>query len=557
MDDLDSSPPSLPDTPEGSDEDDELLKKVVFPSPKKEKLDLFFSPSTSTSVQHGHDFSGSSPSPAYPILREEKKLLEQRKATQRIMRHAQSNIHHCTKLKELDTQVHLLKKAGGVVGLAKRLVAGEDSDSSDSESASAMHDQRESEVSELDLKTTPPGLPFFTLPAQFLEDLSPPYITDCANLNPLECSRLQENGSTLSEAIQGGWLTIFFKSKPCPLAVLEWLWEVACLSQVEKLRHAAFKCLSALLPKEHEFCRMTNILRILAKLGVNLSSSDCPSRCSDGSSAKNTQLLTDAVLKIANLVNLPCLQGQQCYSEADAIKLIEILLHLSLDPIVCLYVSTDISRCISHLVHSLGSRWRTLQLKAANAVLDLTDSYHNQSHIIVHVLSLPDLSDFQKLLAKNCLLRMLERKTSTAESFLNGKVVGSEGLVNGTTSELAEPLRSDMQDCKVALAVVNYFGEQPVEQVDYRELHSVMLILGVLVHHPQMSWPSEQEKEKFTRSLTYLSNVKIKNNVLLSDSGPVKDLLIRMTLEIQNEGGGGLKQQTLYGMLPPASLNLH
>ena len=554
MDDLDSSPASMPDTPEDSDEDDELLKKVVFPSPEKEKAKFFPSlhVSTSTPAQHNgsHDLSGLSPSPAYPMLREEKQLLEQQKAIQRIMKHAQSNIHHCTKQKELDTQVHVLKKAGGVLGLAKRLEErNQDSDSSDSDATSSMHDQKESDVSELDWRTTPPGLPFFTLPAQFLEELSPPYIPDCTSLNPLESSMLQGNACTLSEAIQGGWLTIFFKSKPCPLVVLEWLWEVACLSQAEKLRHAAFKCLSALVPNEHRFSRMTNISRVLAKLGASISSSGCPPGCSDNSSsARSTQLLTDAVLKIANLVNLPCLQCQPCYSEDEVVKLLEILLRLSLDPLVCLHVSTDISRCISHLVHSLGVQWRNVQVKAVNTVLELTDSYRNQSHIIVHLLSSPDLSGFQKQLAKNCLVRMLQQKKPSAFK--------SDGLVNGTTPELAEPLTLDIQDCRVALAVVDYFGEQPVERVNYRELHSVILILGVLVHHPQMNWPNDQEKEKFIRHLTYLSNVKIKNSVLLPDSGPVKDLLIRMTLEIQNEGGGGLKQQTLFGMLPPASQNL-
>ena len=86
--------------------------------------------------------------------------------------------------------------------------------------------------------------------------------------------------------------------------------------------------------------------------------------------------------------------------------------------------------------------------------------------------------------------------------------------------------------------------------MNFPELHSVMTVLELFIKPPDMKWPLRGNKQSFLNDLSRLGTKKIRDNVLVPEVGPVKDLIIRMKLNLeQEEGSDGLRQTNLFSFL--------
>ena len=89
-------------------------------------------------------------------------------------------------------------------------------------------------------------------------------------------------------------------------------------------------------------------------------------------------------------------------------------------------------------------------------------------------------------------------------------------------------------DCSFAYRVVLHYYKQKSESYDYYSIYSIMTMLSLFMHPSEMKWPTEEEKKRFGTLLGALSSDKIRDNAMRPERMPVKELIIRMKLEMKS-----------------------
>ena len=394
------------------------------------------------------------------------------------------------------------------------------------------------------LPRKPPGQKFFINPPNFITELYPPgylYEEDTTNQASTfanvqdELLSQQEDPSVLKMIICSEWLKLCYLHKSCPLLVWQWLFQIMCRSHDQELSLGAFRSLTSLIhvAKQRQdvssifFPPLSDITDILVHLGAD------PSLLKAGSHSEPME--EDSVSKFSSpLHNLShmlqyvvmCLKcyHKEFYSVQDIETWIVLLVRLSLDHNVSGEpIEFQVSLCIAALVAVVSeAEWCSLLLRLVGKITTLSEHHHDKLHV-VYLMS--GTSQRLHLLQRELCLKSLEQLTEAEDS---------ASSVRGLVRHVVEYFLSRQQsDCFE----------------DYYVMFSVFSMVALCIHPSVMVWPSKQEKMELSVLLGTLSSKKIRDNPDHPERSIVKDLVIRLMLEVKSQKDKTTKQGSLFSYL--------
>ena len=414
------------------------------------------------------------------------------------------------------------------------------SDAADSEGPSIRKSRASSSVNDHAsyLPRNPPGRAFFIKPPDFISELYPPgYEEDPANstamfTNVEENLLTQQESAVLKNIICSNMLAMCYVEKACPPTVWQWLFQIMCRSHDQELSSGAFECLTSLINTSLRrqdtasilLPSMSDLTDILITLGAD------PSAVS-GSLAEPME--DDSVFDVASpIYNLSlllkylitCLKSglQTCYSLPDTEKLIVLLARLSLDGHVCgEIIQSQVSLCVAALVALVpADQWAASCVRLVSRITIISNHHHDKLYLTRLVTGTSQRLRFlQKELCRHCLQQL----TSTEYS----SQVGVDVIIRSV--------------------VQHYLDQQRPETFeDYYYMSSVFSLVSLLMHSSEMVWQTAQEKKEVSLLLGNLSSTRIRDNPDHPERSVVKDLVIRLMLEVKCQKVKSSKQQALF-----------
>lgn len=392
------------------------------------------------------------------------------------------------------------------------------------------------------LPRNPPGRTFFIKPADFLIELYPPcYGADPTNNPPSMFSNVEDNllvqqdPVVLRNIICSGWVTICYLHKPCPPSVWQWLFQIMCRSHDQEISLGAFKSLTSLVQIAQQrqdaasiqIPSVSDISDILIILGADpspITGSHCE------------PMEDDAVFEIASPLHnishmlqflVMCVKSVRdlCYSVQDIEKLIVLLVYLSLDHHICGEpVQCQVSLCIAALVAAVpDDQWAGLSVRLISRLAMLFEHHHNKLYITYLITG---TSQRLHLLQKELCRKSLEQLTELEEP----KPGGDGELIRHVVEHFLKQQRSDLFE-------------------DYYTMFSAFSLVALLMHPSEMLWTSAQEKKELSILLGNLSSTRLRDNPDHPERSVVKDLVIRLMLEVKSQKEKTAKQQDLFAYL--------
>ena len=414
------------------------------------------------------------------------------------------------------------------------------SDAGDSEGPSLRKSRASSSVNDHSsyLPRNPPGRAFFVKPPNFITELYPPgYEEDPANSTAMfanvECSLLtQQEPAVLKSIICSNLLAVCYVQKVCPPSVWQWLFQIMCLSHDHELSSGAFQSLISLINSaQHrqdvasiQLPSVSDITDVLITLGANPSviSGSCDEPMEDDSVFDMSSPTPNLCLLLKYLVTCLKCRPETCYSLQEVEKLIVMLVRLSLDGHICgEIIQSQVSLCIAALVAVIPEgQWPASCVRLVSKITTLSGHHHDKIYMTRLVTGTTRrLHHLQKELCRKCL----EQLTSTEHS--------KQARVN-------DILRN----------VVKYYLEQqrPESFEDYYSMFSVFSLVALLMHSSEMVWQTAEERKEVSLLLGNLSSTRIRDNADHPERSVVKDLVLRLMLEVKAQKVKSAKQQALF-----------
>ena len=431
----------------------------------------------------------------------------------------------------LPIQLKKYKKGGGILGLDKELQdqLNEDGDNSrgsstDTEMPSLSELPKQEAIDNAPpLPARPPGKPLFTKQPSLINELYPPF----AELSPqgtvfdgVEKILLnQYESEALSQVICSQWLSLCYQTKPCPMTVWQWLFQIMCRSCDLNLVHGAYVNLvdlvkTAKLRKDISsiYCpSFAEVMDILVSLGMDKN------YLPNESSPEIDEVFTSPQPPIGNLSRLLqylklCAQiAPHKYSVQDLECLVVLLANVSLDAHVCQeLISRDFTSCLNCLVAAISaSDWACSVDRLGTQLSRLSPHHHNKLYLTGLVTGMTQrLSELQMNLCRKNI-----------ELLLEDKVPGS----------------SSLPDCSFSTKVLKYYFKLKSSDYNYEmcySMHSVLTMLSLFLNKTRVVWPDQASEREFGLVLGALSD-KLQDHYEHPERGAVKDLVIRMKVDYE------------------------
>ena len=360
-----------------------------------------------------------------------------------------------------------------------------------------------------------PGVPVFVNPINMITSLSKDQSVKLALLP--ECLVNTDDG--IKDLIVNKFLLLVFQSEPCPLEVLFWLLEISCLSCDYLVKINAFRALMQLMQHKttslNTFSCISFINKLLGKLGARFDATENISHDIYVYTQEDQEILQSSVNCIVNFLKVAFSKAQQVM---DIEQHIDILFKLMLDPAICnTSVVYSIWTCFDTLVSRVSSTEFEEIQQLLVCYLRTYSTHHLNSAFIVQTL--PTTTSRQKQL-----------QHQLARDFL--------------TCSTKQQWMFDVPDHEVAIASVDYYLR--LIDINYTELHSVITILAIFLQPPCMLWPSDS-KSRVLKKLNCLRTKRLRETVMEAMKvGPVKDLIIRLELNLEQETESRKKQSSLF-----------
>ena len=388
------------------------------------------------------------------------------------------------------------------------------------------------------LPRCPPGQPFFVKQPDFITELYPPcYEDDPANSTNTMFSNVegnlltQQDPTVLKSIICSEWLTICYLQKPCPPTVWQWLFQIMCRSHDQDVSGGAFRSLTSLLQTAKRRQSVSSIhvpsladlYDILVHLGANPSVTN--SSLSEAMEEDSVFEVTVPLKNISHLLQflVMCLKSGQesCYSTEDIEKLILVLARMSLDRHICgEIIQCQVSLCLAALVAIVPeSQWESLSVRLTSRITLLSEHHHDKLYLTRLMTGTSQrLHHLQRELCRMSLEQITEMDTTNAVS-----------------------------DGDIICHVVEHFTSLRCETFEhYYKMFSAFSFVALLMHPADMVWTSPEERKKLSMSLGNLSSTRIRDNPDHPERSDVKDLVIRLMLEVKSQKDKSAKQQDLF-----------
>ena len=402
------------------------------------------------------------------------------------------------------------------------------------------------------LPARPPGKAIFTSPPSLIEELYPPGVTH-DGASSLEQTLLQVDVQEgIREVICGGWLETCFAAEPAPLNIWQWLFQIMCRSSEVRLSDAALRTLVSLQDiavrrgDSASICPPTipDVIDALVSLGADESQLTS----GGGDQMEFEEVFESLQPPLANLAGLvrylaTCLRTvPNRYTVLDAEKVILLLLNTALDSHISRSVlAVNISDCIAAALAVVpDDSWPGFIEDVVLSAVSISGHHHNRLSLAISIIG---VSKRSKQLQRNFCRRSIEDllglpKDTSVRRDRDGSEEGDRADV-----ERREP----ESDCLFVFRVFQHYSGQSPESVDYYCMHSVLTLLLLFAHPSELRWPSEERREEFKKILENLNSRIHDRDLSQRDRIPVKDLLIRMKLQLGNSRTGDLKQASLPG----------
>ena len=435
---------------------------------------------------------------------------------------------------EVDSKVSSIISEGGVLKRTKQIIEEhnlEDVQINDCSSPLTEPASIDGLPDHLIINIFPPGVALFNEPVTFLDTLSIPETNIPTRLSLLPETLLEEGN--IRDMILNKHLLLVFSSEPCPMEIMYWLLEISCLSQDYFLRQSAFIVLKQILqrtqPSPVFFPNDEQLTTILTNLGTTievvsyLSSTPTNIKTNSAEYICNTEEKETLKSSIKYLMEVLRIAYHKCQSVPDVERHVGFLFRLVLEPIVCQsLLSKEVWTCLEMLIVTLSD-----------------DEYPKIEKSIVLLINYANHH-------LNTLFLIQSMPTTTARMAKLQRILAREFLV----SSIGKEAQLDLEDDQLAMSIVKHYLSLDVTKMNFPELHSVMTVLELFIKPPDMKWPLRGDKQSFLNDLSRLGTKKIRDNVLVPEVGPVKDLIIRMKLNLeQEEGSNGLRQTNLFSFL--------
>ena len=394
------------------------------------------------------------------------------------------------------------------------------------------------------LPKKPPGQTFFIKSPDFITELYPPgYDEDPANSTSmfanLEDNLLtQQDPSVLKMVICSDSLKLCFLHKSCPSLIWQWLFQIICRSHDLELSNGAFQSLTSLIQIAKQRQDTSSILvpslsdltDILVHLGADPSAVTTGSLCEP----MEEDSVFDIVSPMQNLSHMlqyltMCLKSSQegCYTVKEIETLIILFVRMSLDRHICgEFIEHQVSLCIAALVASVNAeQWTALLVRLVAKITTLSDHHHDKLYVTYLMSGTSQrLHQLQSELCRKSIEQLTEVEESKTNAFTN---------------------------CGLIRHVVEYFlSRQRSESFeDYYTMFSVFSLVNLYMHPSLIVWPSTQEKKELSILLGTLSSTRIRDDPDHPERSVVKDLVIRIMLEVKSQKDKTTKQESLFAYM--------
>lgn len=388
------------------------------------------------------------------------------------------------------------------------------------------------------LPRNPPGQTFFVRQPDFITELYPPcYEEDPANsstsmFSNVEGSLLtQQDPTVLRNIVCSEWLTICYLQKPCPPTVWQWLFQIMCRSHDQEVSSGAFKSLTSLIQtakkRQDAASIQVPLVADITDILINLGADPSAMNGTVGESMEEDCVFefSSPTHNLSHLLQflIMCLKSRDdsCYSTEDVEKLVIILGRMSLDHHICgETIQCQVSLCLAALVAVVpDSHWLDVSTRLTSKLSSLSKHHHDKLYLTQLISGTSQrLQYFQKQLCRKSLQQITEMATSE---------------VSG--------------DCDLIHHVVEHFRKLRLESLEhYYKMFSAFSLVALLMHPTEMVWPSAKKKKELSMLLGSLSSTRIRDNPEHPERSVVKDLVIRLMLEIKSQKDKTTKQQDLF-----------
>ena len=453
----------------------------------------------------------------------------------------------------LTVQLAKFLNTGGIRGLMKRQVGstssegddgGDNSVAMDTEGGVASHSKRclgsSSDSHRFPFPLYAPGIPLFVHAPHLMMELHPPPCQQIDGESPfshLETSSLDPD--VLSQLICQRWFLLCYRSKPCPVIVYKWLFQITCLScdlHVADRAHVSLQTLVEWASDKTQVYVPTpqTVLDILARMGADRALLEAASRgtptgdnvmMSATSSNDVFQLPPPLLSNVSNLlryVSRAISAHPSALSTSELHQLFCMLAYLSLDSTLnkdarCL---SDTSACVSAIVSALPeSDWNVSLPSLSSRLVGLSQHHHDRLQLTR--LLVPNSARMKQLQIAAC-------KESTWRTVFPDT-----------------PFKP-LPDWTFMWTVVEKYYDTPASEYVYYSMYTAVCLLTQLLHLCSPHWPSGEKKRDFKSMLSKLASVKIRDSAESVERAPVKDILIAMSLEMASQRSKDTLQTDLF-----------
>lgn len=457
------------------------------------------------------------------------------------------------------------------------------------------------------LPTKPPGKPILVNPPSLITELYPPGldVQDSGLFSQLERNLMQESPEALREIICGDWLKLMYQHKPCPPSIWQWLFQIMSRSSDPTLSSMAFKSLTELLQAAVRQNGLTSvrpptledILDVVVCLGAVesrlLSRADSMDVDATDDVFEPERVTMRNIASMVRFITVYLRLLPSWHSAKELESLVTLLLNLSLDPSLCGQVlEKDISQCIGAALSAIPEEsWMKCANRLNLQAVRVSEHHHNRLHIAYLISGASERQRFlQKMFCHDAIVNTLGLKR--AESNKEPPATSSEETPRPVEARVKSEGQTDLQeekpargenhassqqthtgepstqtksssdravqetrlssDCSFAQQVVLHYYQKDSKEFTYDlvySMYSVLTLLSLFMQPSEMRWPSKQERVQFAQLLGALSSAKVRDNSMKPELAPVKDLIIRMSLEVSSHQVDGPHQTDLFAFV--------
>ena len=307
-----------------------------------------------------------------------------------------------------------------------------------------------------------------------------------------------------------------------------------CRSHDHELSGGAFRSLTSLIQvaKQHQDVSsilvpsLSDVTDILVHLGADPSVMTAGSLC-EPMEEDSVFDITSPMQNLSHMLQylVMCLKSgkEACYTAQDIETLIVLFVRMSLDQHICGEpIEFYVSLCIAALVSAVSdNQWSAMLVRLVARITMLSQHHHDKLYVTCLISGTSQrLHQLQKELCR----KSLEQLTNVEESKTDAST-----------------------NCGLIRHVVEYFLSQQRSELfeDYYAMFSVFSLVALYMHPSEIVWPSPQEKKQLSILLGNLSSTRIRDNPEHPERSVVKDLVIRLMLEVKSQKDKTTKQESL------------